>query len=282
MQLTDSYVGTKVVGATTMTKNDFLTYLGKDSDPTDDAPGFMIEYLDGGKPNHPLHQGYISWSPVDVFVKNYVSMGDIAGLEPHVVRLKAERADNFSRLTALAAFIGIQDKMALPDPVVTTTLPKADPQQLKLMKVRLQHMRALDDIFTQQLKMFIPSFGIDHEATIRIPLNNNTRIAVMPMLFKALGLSDLHLQSYTGVINTVVPTSVKLFDPQGVELTSARALTRNEPRRTYITGSNPDSDLVFDIMVDPERGDLVIYSRSADDYEIEMTIQLIDHNRRPV
>jgi hypothetical protein len=25
--------------------------------------GYLVEYLDGGKPNHPSHAGYISWSP---------------------------------------------------------------------------------------------------------------------------------------------------------------------------------------------------------------------------
>jgi len=282
MQLTDSYVGTKVVGATTMTKNDFLTYIGKDNDPADDAPGFMVEYLDGGKPNHPLHKGYISWSPVDVFTKNYISIGDITGLEPHVVRLKAERAENFDRLTKLAGFISIQDKMADPDSGVTTTLPKVEPAQLALMKSQLHHMRALEDLFTQRLTLMIPSFGVQYEATIRIQLNNNTRIDLMPLLFEKLGFSNDYLQSYTGVVSGVVPTSVKLFDPQGVELTAARSQTKNGQRAIDIIGHANATGPEYHIVIDPQRGTFTVASQLEEVHDIEMTIQLTDYNRRLV
>lgn len=283
MQLTDSYVGTKVVGATTMTKNDFLTYIGKDSDPADDAPGFMVEYLDGGKPNHPLHKGYISWSPVDVFTKNYISIGDIAGLEPHVVRLKAERAENFDRLTKLAGFISIQDKMADPNSGVTTTLPKVEPAQLDLMKQQLQRMRALEDIFTQRLTLMIPSFGVEHEATVRIPLKDNKiHINLMSLVFEKLGFSNDYLQSYTGTISGVIPTSVKVFDPQGVELTEARSLTKNGQRAIEIIGRASTTGPEYHIVIDHQRGTFTAASQFEEAHDIELTVQLTNHNRRLV
>ncbi|MFP3675023.1 DUF2829 domain-containing protein, partial [Bacillus sp. SIMBA_031] len=34
-------------------------------------PGYLVEYLDGGKPNIEGHQGYVSWSPADVFERSY-------------------------------------------------------------------------------------------------------------------------------------------------------------------------------------------------------------------
>lgn len=281
MQLTDNYVGTKVVGAAAMTKNDFLTYIGKDSDPEDDAPGFMVEYLDGGKPNHPLHAGYISWSPVQVFVNNYISIGDITGLEPHVVRLKAERAENFDRLTKLAGFISIQDKMADPDSGVTTSLPKVDPEQLELMKSQLKHMRALEDIFTQQLTKLIPSFGVEHEVTIRVQLNANARINIMPLLFKALELSELYLQSYTGSIGDVVPSSVKLFDQHGVGLTTEQVQTKGSGVISIVGQIRP-SDTDFYVTIDQERGTLMSGGRVEEGTVIEMTVQMVNHNRRPV
>lgn len=35
------------------------------------APGYLVEYQDGGKANDERHSGYISWSPADVFEKSY-------------------------------------------------------------------------------------------------------------------------------------------------------------------------------------------------------------------
>ena len=33
--------------------------------------GYLVEYLDGGQPNHHLFAGYISWSPKAVFEAGY-------------------------------------------------------------------------------------------------------------------------------------------------------------------------------------------------------------------
>ena len=40
-----------------------------DEDGADE--GYLVEYLDGGKPNVPSHKGYVSWSPKEVFDKAY-------------------------------------------------------------------------------------------------------------------------------------------------------------------------------------------------------------------
>lgn len=54
------------------TRCQFDEYINRDrSTETDDSPGYMVEYLDGGEPNHPNHKGYISWSPKDVFERAY-------------------------------------------------------------------------------------------------------------------------------------------------------------------------------------------------------------------
>lgn len=69
----DKYLGTKLVKAQPMTRGVYNTYRGWDTpaneDPTDD--GYLVEYLDGGTPNHKDHEGYISWSPKDVFERSY-------------------------------------------------------------------------------------------------------------------------------------------------------------------------------------------------------------------
>lgn len=70
---TKTYEGTKRVHARPMTRCEYNAYRGwevpADENPADD--GYLVEYLDGGKSNHPNHAGYISWSPKDVFERSY-------------------------------------------------------------------------------------------------------------------------------------------------------------------------------------------------------------------
>lgn len=67
------YIGTKLLRAAPMTRGEYNEYRGWKI-PTDEDPndrGFLVEYTDGGKPNVDNHNGYISWSPEDVFNKTY-------------------------------------------------------------------------------------------------------------------------------------------------------------------------------------------------------------------
>ena len=68
-----TYIGTKVVKAIPMNRQAYNDYRGwklpSNEDGTDE--GMLVEYIDGGKPNHPDHEGYISWSPIDVFNNAY-------------------------------------------------------------------------------------------------------------------------------------------------------------------------------------------------------------------
>ena len=68
-----AFIGTKSVLATTMTRGEYNEYRGwnipENEDPTEQ--GYLVEYVDGGKPNDERHTGYISWSPKDVFEKCY-------------------------------------------------------------------------------------------------------------------------------------------------------------------------------------------------------------------
>lgn len=70
---TQRFIGTKKVDAQPMPKGQYNIYRGwnipENEDPHED--GYLIEYLDGGKPNDPRHNGYISWSPATVFDKAY-------------------------------------------------------------------------------------------------------------------------------------------------------------------------------------------------------------------
>lgn len=67
------HIGTKQVTATPMTRGHYNAYrdwtLPADENGADE--GYLVEYLDGGKPNHPGHGGYISWSPKAQFDAAY-------------------------------------------------------------------------------------------------------------------------------------------------------------------------------------------------------------------
>lgn len=67
------HIGTKQVTATPMTRLEYNAYRGwalpANEDGADD--GYLVEYLDGGKPNDSRHVGYISWSPKEQFDNAY-------------------------------------------------------------------------------------------------------------------------------------------------------------------------------------------------------------------
>lgn len=101
------YIGTKIIKATAMTRLAFCSYIGREIDPkTDgDEAGYLVEYTDGGKPNHPSHEGYISWSPKAQFDAAYTAIGDVGHLPPHQQRVVAEKVELDDRLTKLKAFM---------------------------------------------------------------------------------------------------------------------------------------------------------------------------------
>ena len=68
-----TYIGTKIVNATPMTRGDYNAYRGwtLPADENGEDAGYLVEYLDGDQSNHPNHVGYISWSPAEVFDRAY-------------------------------------------------------------------------------------------------------------------------------------------------------------------------------------------------------------------
>lgn len=67
------YIGTKLINALPMTRQAYNDFRGWDlpADENGDDPGFLVEYVDGGKANTPQYAGYVSWSPADVFERAY-------------------------------------------------------------------------------------------------------------------------------------------------------------------------------------------------------------------
>jgi len=68
-----TYYGTKKILARPMTRQEYYDYRGwaQSDDENGDDAGYLVEYPDGGQSNHPEHDGYISWSPADVFDRAY-------------------------------------------------------------------------------------------------------------------------------------------------------------------------------------------------------------------
>lgn len=69
-----SYTGTKTLKAWPATRGEYNAYRGwempHDEDPSE--PGYLVEYEKGmGNHNHPNHEGYVSWSPANVFEGTY-------------------------------------------------------------------------------------------------------------------------------------------------------------------------------------------------------------------
>lgn len=73
MEIEKLYIGTKIIKATPITRAEYNTYRGwpLPSDEKGDDEGYLVEYTDGGTPNHPDHAGYISWSPAEQFDNAY-------------------------------------------------------------------------------------------------------------------------------------------------------------------------------------------------------------------
>ena len=68
-----TYYGTKLIKAHAMNRADYNTLRGWNlpADENGADEGYLVEYLDGGKPNVEGYNGYISWSPKEQFEAAY-------------------------------------------------------------------------------------------------------------------------------------------------------------------------------------------------------------------
>jgi hypothetical protein len=67
------YIGVKLINAKPMSRAEYNTFRGWElpADENGADEGFLVEYLDGGKANTAAYEGYVSWSPKEVFEKAY-------------------------------------------------------------------------------------------------------------------------------------------------------------------------------------------------------------------
>ena len=63
----------KVVKAIEMTRAEYNIYRGWELPENEcgDDEGYLVEYIDSPSKNHNNHDGYISWSPKEVFESGY-------------------------------------------------------------------------------------------------------------------------------------------------------------------------------------------------------------------
>jgi hypothetical protein len=114
-----TYVGTKVIHAKPMTLGDYNTLrrwmLPKDEQP--EVEGYMVEYADGGKPNHEDFVGYVSWSPKDVFEKAYVDLGaspNLPKVDTWITRLQDEWTELGAKVAKLHDYLDSDGYHLLP------------------------------------------------------------------------------------------------------------------------------------------------------------------------
>lgn len=101
-----TYIGTKIIQATPMTRLDYNIYRGwgLPADENGADEGYLVEYTDGGKGNDSRHAGYISWSPKAQFDAAYLEIGDVSGMPAHQQRVVAEKAELDDKKGKLSAF----------------------------------------------------------------------------------------------------------------------------------------------------------------------------------
>lgn len=71
--MTQNYYGTKRIAAKPMTRLEYNQFRGWELPNNENGAdeGYLVEYLDGGKPNVEGYAGYVSWSPKEQFDAAY-------------------------------------------------------------------------------------------------------------------------------------------------------------------------------------------------------------------
>lgn len=86
----NKFYGTKLIAAKQMNRLDYNKFRGWElpSNEVGSDEGYLVEYLDGGKPNVEGYSGYISWSPKEQFENAYQAV-DAMSFGHAIVALKS-------------------------------------------------------------------------------------------------------------------------------------------------------------------------------------------------
>ena len=133
-----AFIGTKSVLATTMTRGEYNEYRGWTIPENEDLAeqGYLVEYVDGGKPNDERHKGYISWSPRDVFEKSYHQS------QTPQDRVRLEQIELTQKLDALENFLDKGQPAFIDD------------EQWKLLNKQAEIMDQYSDVLAKRIALF--------------------------------------------------------------------------------------------------------------------------------
>lgn len=133
-----AFIGTKSVLATTMSRGEYNEYRGwtipENEDPAEQ--GYLVEYVDGGKPNDERHKGYISWSPRDVFEKSYHQS------QTPQDRVRLEQIELTQKLDALENLLDKGQPAFIDD------------EQWKLLNKQAEIMDQYSDVLAKRIALF--------------------------------------------------------------------------------------------------------------------------------
>lgn len=115
-----TYTGTKIINAKPMTRGEYNVFRGWELPANEDGSdeGYLVEYTDGGKANTAAYAGYVSWSPADVFEREYRPVP-----RPHQQRVIEEKAELDKKREALRDFLD-SDRSVGIDPVERARLAR--------------------------------------------------------------------------------------------------------------------------------------------------------------
>lgn len=88
-----SFIGTKLINAKPMTRleyNEFRRWeLPTNENGADE--GYLVEYVNGGQANTEAYKGYVSWSPKEVFDREYRQINSLTfGLAVEALKKRLE------------------------------------------------------------------------------------------------------------------------------------------------------------------------------------------------
>lgn len=101
-----TYLGTKVIHAVPMDRLAYNQLRGWElpADENGEDLGYLVQYADGGSPNVPGFDGYVSWSPRDVFERAY-DVGIRQTPSTFLDRMRTERDDLHADFVKLQTFL---------------------------------------------------------------------------------------------------------------------------------------------------------------------------------
>ena len=138
------FIGTKVVLARPMTRQEYNDYrnwkLPEDENGSD--AGYLVEYQDGGKPNHWKHTGCISWLPKEQFDAAYKARPAVEGMAPHQQRVVDEKAELDDKIQKLSGFF---------QTIIYHNLP---PEEKSRLTMQLHFMTSYSEVLGTRIAAF--------------------------------------------------------------------------------------------------------------------------------